>query len=106
MKKYMMIAAVFAALGLNATYAMDALTAQDENVATEVVTVEFVAIEADQLPQAVKDAVASNFEGATINGAAVKDENDVKTYKVTIADGEGNVQDVLFNEQGEILPNA
>ncbi len=76
---------------------------QEEVAAATQATAEFVAINADELPQAVKDAIAANYEGQSINAASVKDEEGVKTYKVNLVDADGNGQDVLFNEKGETL---
>ncbi|MDE7356087.1 MAG: helix-turn-helix transcriptional regulator [Rikenellaceae bacterium] len=42
--------------------------------------------------------------GETNKAAYVKEEEGVKTYKVTMADAEGKTSDVLFNEKGEVLP--
>ena len=96
MKKVFIAAALFADLGFNAAYANTVIAPKAEN--------EFEAIETDQLPQAVKDAVAKSYEGQTIKAAYVKNEEGVKTYKVTLADAEGKTSDVLFNEKGEVLP--
>ncbi|WP_296002689.1 hypothetical protein [uncultured Alistipes sp.] len=102
MKKVFIAAALFAALGFNAAYASTAIAPKAQiSVTAEN---EFEAIETDQLPQAVKDAVAKSYEGQTIKAAYVKTEEDVKTYKVTLADAEGKTSDVLFNEKGEVLP--
>ncbi len=102
MKKVFIAAALFAALGFNAAYANTAIAPKAQiSVTAEN---EFEAIETDQLPQAVKDAVAKSYEGQTIKAAYVKTEEGVKTYKVTLADAEGKTSDVLFNEKGEALP--
>lgn len=102
MKKILIAAALFAAFGLEGAYANNAMTSQTQiSVPAED---GFKAIEADQLPQAVKDAIAKNYEGQTIKAAYVKEEGEAKTYKVTLAAADDQTSDVLFNEQGEMLP--
>ncbi|MCD8395135.1 MAG: hypothetical protein LUC85_09940 [Bacteroidales bacterium] len=133
MKKSILALALFAAFGVNAVIAEETATASQEettacpqdSVATEEVAVvvaeeapaaaeethavaeeapaaEFVAIEASELPQPVQDAVAA-ITDTTVTAAFVKD-GEVKTYKVVLADAEGNTQDILFNEAGEVIP--
>ena len=92
MKKVFIAAALFAALGFNAAYANTVIAPKAQISVT------------DLLPQAVKDAVAKSYEGQTIKAAYVKNEEGVKTYKVTLTDAEGKTSDVLFNEKGEVLP--
>ena len=101
MKKILIAAALFAAFGLEGAYANNAMISQTQiSVPAED---GFKAIEADQLPQAVKDTIAKNYEGQTIKAAYVKEECEAKTYKVTLAAADGKTSDVLFNEQGEVL---
>ncbi len=102
MKKYFIVAALFAAFGLNSVYANTAISTQTQ--VSVIAEDSFKAIEADKLPQAVKDAVAKNYEGKTIKAAYEKVVETVKTYKVTLADAEGKTSDVLFNEKGEVVP--
>lgn len=102
MKKVFIAAALFTALGFNAAYANTVIATKTQISVTAEDS--FKAIEADQLPQAVKDSVAKNYEGQTIKAAYVKEEEGVKTYKVTLSDAEEKTSDVLFNENGEVLP--
>lgn len=102
MKKIFMTVAVIATLGFGAANASASIAPQ---TVTEVVADDqFKAVELDQLPQEIKDAVAKNYEGQTIKSASVKEENGAKTFKVTISDNEGKTTDVLFNEKGEVIP--
>lgn len=103
MKKVFIAAALFVAFGFNAAYA-DTTVASDNQVEVMAQDDQFEAIEVDSLPQAVKDAVAKNYEGQTIKAAYVKDAEGVKTYKVTLANAENKTSDILFNEKGEVLP--
>lgn len=102
MKKSLIATVLFAAVGFNASYA-----ASEDPIQTETTTVaedQFKAIEVEQLPQAIKDAVTKNYEGKTIKSAAVKDAEGTKTYKVTLLDAEEKTEDILFNEKGEVIP--
>lgn len=102
MKKIFVAAALLAAFGLTAA---PVSTATAANVQISVTTEDaFKAIELDVLPQAIKDAVAGKHEGMTIMAAAVKEEEGVKIYRLTLADAEGKTTDVLFHENGEVLP--
>lgn len=102
MKKVFIAAALFAALGFNAAYANTAIA--PKTLISVTTKTEFEAIKTDQLPQVVKDALAKSYEGQTIKAAYVRNEEGVKTYKVTLADAEGKTSDVIFNEKGEVLP--
>ena len=71
---------------------------------TEVVSVadEFVIIELKDVPQAVQDAVAKNYEGSAIKEAHAKTAEDgTKTYKLILVNGEQTETIVLFNDKGE-----
>lgn len=103
MKKMLIAAVLFAAFGFNTMYAHTVI-ASDDQVEVTAAQDEFKTIEADSLPQAVKDAVAENYKDQTIKAACVKDVEGVKTYKVTIVDAEAKTSDVLFDEKGGILP--
>lgn len=59
---------------------------------------DFKTIKADDLPQAVKDAVAKDFAGATISKAAV---NAKGVYQIVIATEEKASQTLYANAEGE-----
>ncbi|MBC9797165.1 hypothetical protein [Sinomicrobium weinanense] len=93
MKKLFVAAALV--LGGFATQAATSINAND--VAIVVNQEEFKEIAAEEVPKAITDALAKDYEGATLNKAYV---NEAKEYKleVTIGDQTG----VLYaNENGE-----
>lgn len=95
--------ALIAALGGSTLYAQEPTEPQKQASTTAEDT--FKAMNTEELPQAVKDAVAKEYEGKTIKAAYVNESGEVKMYKVTLSDSEGATTDILFNEKGEILPN-
>lgn len=103
MKKIVFAAALCAVFGLPTAQA--AQVADSTSFAVKPAQTDpFKAIPTDSLPQTVKDALFKDFADMTVKAAYVKDEDGVKTYKVTLANAEGTATDVLFNEKGEILP--
>lgn len=105
MKKILIAVAVAisTAIGSNAVYAETQETPKTETTATAEDS--FKAIPVDELPQAVKDSVARKYNDLTIKAAFVKGTEDAKTYKVTLADSEGNTADILLDGKGEIIPS-
>ena len=68
---------------------------------------EFVVIELKDVPQAVQDAVAKNYEGSTIKEAhAETAEDGTKTYKLIVVDANQAETILLFNEKGELVKEA
>ena len=103
MKKVIFVAAVCAAFGFNSALA-DTTTVANNEMAVAISQEPFKAIETDSLPQAIKETLTTTYKDLTVKAAYVKDEEGVKTYKVTLANAEGTATDLLFNEKGEILP--
>lgn len=104
MKKVFIVAALFAALGFNASYA-DTTNESENQVETTVNQSEFTEISPDALPQTVKDAISNNYNGMTVKAAFEKNMDDAKIYKVTLTNAEDEkTSDVLFNDKGEVLP--
>lgn len=102
MKKILFAVALLTAFAGTTVYAQ---TPEEPQVkATTTVEDAFKAMNAEDLPQAVKDALAAKFEGKKVTAAYVKEADGVRTFKVTVADAEGNASDVLFSENGEVLP--
>lgn len=103
MKKFLIAVALVTVFGGSAIYAQES-TDPKTQVST---TVEdpFNEIKVEELPQVIQDAVAKQYEGKTVKAAYLKEADGVKTYKVTLADSEGNTTDVLLDEKGEVIPN-
>lgn len=100
MTKAIIVAAML--LGAGSTVAIQAAN----GVITEMqapATEAWQTLEADQLPQAVKDALTAKYSTQSVTAAFVKEVDGVKIYKVALTDNEGNNSEVLFNEQGETV---
>ncbi len=102
MKKILFAVALITAFAGTTVFAQTPEEPQAQAAAT--VEVAFQVMNADELPQTVRDALAAKFEGKTVTAAYVREADGVRTFKVTLADAEGNASDVLFNEKGEVLP--
>lgn len=101
MKKLVFAVAFVMGLGTTVAFA-------ENNSPVEVSVVstvnDFTPIEVKDLPQAVQDALAEKYKDFTVKEAAVQvNEDETKTYKVTLTDAEGNDSVVMFNEQGEVV---
>lgn len=104
MKKFIVVLAVFAGLASTAAFANNTCIPQET---TEIqVELQYETIDAEALPQAIKDAIEANYKDQTIKSAAVATAEDgSKTYKVTMTTTDGTETEVLFNENGEVQPS-
>lgn len=74
------------------------------SVITAVVADDYTPIEVKDLPQEIQAVLEKDYKDFTVINAAVKvNEDETKTYKVTVADQEGVQSEVFFSEKGEIL---
>lgn len=98
MKKFFIAAALVMGLGTSAAFA------ENQNMATEIVTLtnEYKPIEVKDLPQAVQDTIKKDYAEQTIKEASVEETENGKTYKVVLTDQEGTETTVVFNENGEV----
>lgn len=99
MKKLFVAVALVAGLGTSAAFANHTTSAN-----TTIVTMaeEYTQIEVKDVPQAVQDAIAKNYEGSSIKEAYVKAAEDgTKTYKIVMVNAEEAESTVLFKETGE-----
>lgn len=62
----------------------------------------FEKIEVQELPQAVQDALATQYEGATTDEAWVKEEDGSKKYKLQISQN-GQATEIYADEEGKWL---
>ncbi len=72
-----------------------------ENAATDVVQ-DFKEVDASEVPQTVKDAVAKDFSGATISKAYVNANGE---YKIQLATADDKAATVYANAKGEWIKN-
>ena len=104
MKKLFVAAALVMSLGTSVVLADNVKCNKTENVC---VADEFVVIELKDVPQAVQDAVAKNYEGSSIKEAHAKTAEDgKKTYKLILVDGNQAESIILFNDKGEEMKQA
>ena len=78
--------------------------AQDEEMGTDETTVqmeqdEFASVEVQQLPQAVKDALSTDYSDASVTEAWVKDMGETQVYKVKL-DIAGETKKVYLDQNG------
>mgnify|MGYP003563684132 CR=1 FL=1 len=103
MKK--LFVAVALVMGLGTSVAV-ANTMMNE-VEVSVMVNEFTPVEVKDLPKAVQDAVAKNYEGSSIKEAHAKTAEDgKKTYKLILVDGNQAESIILFNDKGEEVKQA
>jgi len=87
-----------------ATENLQAQVEEVEEVKTEMEMEqkEFVSVEVMTLPQAVKDAVKTDYNGAVASEAWVKSKGDAKVYKLKL-DVKGETKKVFVDQDGKWL---
>ena len=104
MKK--LFAAVALIMGMGTSVAL-ADTTTCFMLPTVIVAEGYTQIELKYVPQAITDAIAKNYKGNTIKEAYIKTaEDETKTYKIILIDGEDTETTVLFNDKGEEVKEA
>lgn len=99
MKKILVAIALVASLGTSVSFAATSTT----NVTPiELSASDYTPIAIKDLPQAIQDTLAKNLSEYTVKSAAYQ-EDEVKTYLITLVDAEGAEANVLFTENGEII---
>ncbi len=82
------------------------MMAQETETETEVTVQtsqdEYTEVEVMDLPQAVKDAVSTDFKDATTDKAWVKTEDEEKIYKLSLTVN-GETQEVYVDQDGNWL---
>lgn len=99
MKKVLVALAVVMGLGTSVVFAQEAQPATVETA--QVPQDEFTKIEVKDLPEAVTQALAKSYEGATIKEAAVAEKEAGKLYKILLVTTETKEVTVIMNEKGE-----
>ncbi|WP_455672249.1 hypothetical protein [Phocaeicola sp.] len=102
MKKVLVAVAMIFGLGSSVAFAQEV----KETVAVEAQQApqdEYTKIEVSELPQAVTDALAKGYEGASIKEAYAAAKSDGKVYKVVVVTKEGQEVTVVMNEKGETV---
>jgi len=73
-----------------------------EEMEMEVAKEEFVSVDVMELPQAVKDAVMTDYNGAVASEAWVKTKDEMKVYKLKL-DVDGETEKVYIDQDGKWL---
>ncbi|QYA25114.1 hypothetical protein G3I01_06175 [Gramella sp. MT6] len=84
------------------TYAQEEEIEEVEAVEMEVKQEAFASVDVAELPQAVKDAVATDYNGATTSEAWVKTKDEKKVYKLKL-DVNGETKKVYVDQDGKWL---
>lgn len=101
MKKLFVAVALVMGVGTTVAFAADNQTTA---ASVAVAVNDFVPVEVDDLPQAVKDTLAKDYADYMVTEAAVEaNEDGTQTYKVTLTAQDDTEQTVLLSENGEVL---
>lgn len=101
MKKLFVVVALVMGVGTTVAFAADNQTTA---ASVAVAVNDFVPVEVDDLPQAVKDTLAKDYADYMVKEAAVEaNEDGTQTYKVTLTAQDDTEQTVLLSENGEVL---
>ncbi len=101
MKKLFVAVALVMGVGTTVAFAADN---QTTTTSVAVAVNDFVPVEVDDLPQAVKDTLAKDYADYMVKEAAVEaNEDGTQTYKVTLTAQDDTEQTVLLSENGEVL---
>lgn len=101
MKKLFVAVALVMGVGTTVVFAADNQTTA---ASVAVAVNDFVPVEVDDLPQAVKDTLAKDYADYMVKEAAVEaNEDGTQTYKVTLTAQDDTEQTVLLSENGEVL---
>ena len=102
MKKVLVALALVMGLGSSVAFAQEVNnTAVVE--AAQTPQNEFVKMDPAQLPQAVMQTLAKDYEGSSVKEAYVKEKDEAKIYKVVITTQDGQESTVILNEKGEAV---
>lgn len=101
MKKLFVAVALVMGVGTTVAFAADNQTTA---ASVAVAVNDFVPVEVDDLPQAIKDTLAKDYADYMVKEAAVEaNEDGTQTYKVTLTAQDDTEQTVLLSENGEVL---
>ena len=101
MKKLFVAVALVMGVGTTVAFAADN---QTTTASVAVAVNDFVPVEVDDLPQAVKDTLAKDYADYMVKEAAVEaNEDGTQSYKVTLTAQDDTEQTVLLSENGVVL---
>ena len=99
MKK--VLVAVVMGLGSSVAFAQEVSNTPVVENQTQAPQDEYTKVEVKDLPEAVAQAIAKSYEGATIKEAYVAEKETGKVYKVILTTKDAQEVTVLLNEKGE-----
>lgn len=103
MKKVLVALAMVLGVSSSVAFAQEAGKSTTAVTETQVPQDEFVKMDPTQLPQAILQALATNYESSSVKEAYVKEKDGAKIYKVIITTQDGQEAEVLLNEKGEAV---
>ena len=101
MKKVLVAVALVMGLGSSVAFAQEVSNTPVVENQTQAPQDEYTKVEVKDLPEAVAQAIAKNYEGATIKEAYVAEKESGKVYKVILTTKDAQEVTVLLNEKGE-----
>lgn len=101
MKKVLVALAMIMGVGSSAVFAQE--VSNSTVTEAQVPQDEFVKMDPAELPQAVLQTLAKDYEGSSVKEAFVKEKDGAKTYKIIIVAKDGQEAEVLLNEKGEAV---
>lgn len=102
MKKVLVALAMILGVGSSVAFAQEVNNAAVVAEA-QVPQDEFVKMDPTQLPQAVMQTLAKDYEGTSVKEAYVKEKDGAKVYKIVVTVQDGTETTVLLNEKGEAV---
>ena len=101
MKKVLVAVALVMGLGSSVAFAQEVSNTPVVENQTQAPQDEYTKVEVKDLPEAVAQAIAKSYEGATIKEAYVAEKETGKVYKVILTTKDAQEVTVLLNEKGE-----
>lgn len=101
MKKVLAALAMILGISSSVAFAQEV----DNSVVAEsrVTQDEFVKMDPADLPQAVMQTLAKDYEGASIKEAYVKEKDGVKIYKIVVVAKDETETTIMLDEKGEAV---
>ena len=101
MKKVLVAVALVMGLGSSVAFAQEVENSTAVETQAQAPQDEFTKIDAKKLPDAVINALAKSYVGASIKEAYVAEKESGKVYKVILTTKDSQEVTVLMNEKGE-----
>ena len=102
MKKVLVAVALVMGLGSSVAFAQEVIKSTSVvEMQAQAPQDDFTKIDPKDLPEAVVQALAKSYEGASIKEAYVAEKESGKVYKVLLTTSDSQEVTVLMNEKGE-----